>query len=117
MIRKYGPGKFDKHVDQFVYDLCLNGGCDELGDVETFNHYSLVDLGKTGLKEVAAIAKENGDHLTLEESRLLRRSSGAIVEVTSQGFVYVTYFDSKHALDKAWKKLEDEWSALNGDEE
>jgi hypothetical protein len=34
-IRPYGPGKFDTMLDAYVYDVSLDGGCDdEVGSVE-----------------------------------------------------------------------------------
>lgn len=108
-LRSYGPGKFSLEVDKYVYNLTLDGGCEEFGDVESFGHYCCIELGKDGLKDVAREAKAAGDKLTLEEARLIRKRYGAILFTNSQGFVDVTYYDTKKAFDKAWEKLSTEY--------
>lgn len=112
-IRRYGPGKFDTILDKYVYQSTLDGGCEELGDVETFNHYAKVSLGQEGLKDIARMAKEDGDTLTMEECRLIRRSVGAIVETRNSGAVSVDYYSSKSALKRDWDRLEKEWGEMD----
>ena len=112
-LRKYGPGKFNVIVDAYVHGLTLGGWGDGLGDVENFGYYHVVELGKEGLTAIAKEAKAEGDKLTLEEARLIRKSAGAILEEDSQGFVNISYFKTKKALDKAWEKIEREYEKFD----
>lgn len=109
MIRSYGPGKHNTILDSYIYELTMDGGCEEMGSVDELNHFALVHLGRDGLKDVARVAREQGGKLTLEEARLVRRSYGAIVETNDQGFVNVGYYKTKAKLDKEWKKIEREY--------
>ena len=106
MIRAYGPGKFDKVIDSYVYALSLDGCGEEAGDVQTTNHFCTVHLGREGAKAILDEAAREGDALTPEESRLVRSHFGAIIEENDQGFVTVSYFKTKAALDKKWQTIE-----------
>lgn len=105
-IRRYGPGKFDTIVDSYVHGLTVGGWGEGLGDVERFGYYHVVNLGKKALAEIAQEAKSEGEKLTLEEARLIRKSAGAILGEDNQGFVSVEYYATKKALGKAWAKVE-----------
>ncbi len=113
-IRSYGPGKFNTILDSYVYDLTMDSG-GGFGDSESFGYYDSVELGKEGLKDIAKLAKEAKDKLTLEECRVIRNSYGAITEENSQGFVDVVFFKTKKAFDTKVAKLEDQWAEFEGD--
>lgn len=108
-IRRYGPGKFNTILDSYVYELSLDGGSDDCGDVgEIGIIYSRLELGSEALDAIKAEAVEDGDTLTSEEETLIKDSFGAILTENDQGFVSVDYIKTKKEYDKDWKEIEEE---------
>jgi hypothetical protein len=116
-IRPYGPGKFNTIVDSHVYDLSLNGGDDECGDVQVGYHYSLLrgafKLDGSFVDFVPAVLNE----LTADERELLSTTAGVIIAEDSQGFVDVTYYDTTADLDAAWAECKKETAEYGGDDD
>ncbi len=104
------PGKFEGGllVDPYVYALTLEGWGDGLGDVSEMGYFwTALGLGPEALKRIRKIAlEEDKETLTREEKGLIQGSYGAIVEETEQGFVDVTYYDTKAELDRKWARIE-----------
>lgn len=44
-----------------------------------------------------------------DEREQLTSCAGVIIREDSQGFVYVTYYDTKPELEKAWEEIEKEY--------
>ena len=84
--------------------------------METTNHYCVVELGREGTRTILDEAKREGEALTMEEAKLLRRHYGAIVETNSAGFVHAEYFATKNALDRKWAEIEAEVAASDDGE-
>jgi hypothetical protein len=94
-LRMYGPGKYTLLVDAFVDRTSLVS--EETGDVETTNHFALVD------GPFHAFDYDEGEErLTLEEENFLRSIAGAIVETTSDGFTVVLYYQTRAELMRDW---------------
>lgn len=108
-VRGYGPGKYNTMLDGIVHGFLMEGWGDETtGDIESTGVYDKLRLGPEAVK---AALKEDPD-LTGDEKNLLRTSYGAIVVENDQGFVGVSYYPSKKALDKAWAEIEEETSVV-----
>ena len=99
-------GKFNTVIDGYVYSLSLDGCDNEAGDVATTNYYCTVRLGREGAKAILDEAARDSDALTLEEAKFIRSHYGAILEENNDGFVSVSYFKTKAALDKKWQTIE-----------
>lgn len=104
------PGKFDSDLDQWCYQLSLEG-VETLGDVQTYGyHYSL--LRDINFEELVGAAEDVGDdeHSVRRELRKHGMDRwkylGAIVTEDDQGFVSVDYYKGPSALDKAWDEKE-----------
>ena len=108
-IRSYGHGKFDTILDEYVYQVSLNGGCDEeSGSVdETGRWYGLMRNGRTIFRDHDPMLET----LNAVEQDQLTSCAGVILSEDSQGFVDVAYYDTKEELDRVWAQvLEDEVS-------
>lgn len=116
-IRSYGPGKFNKVIDGYVYDLSLEGFGDTVGDVSELGEvYTRIDGPM--LPDVEATAKENKDKLTPEEKAFLREQrGGAIVFENDQGSVEVDFYATKKAINTAWERISDEIEELYEDQD
>jgi hypothetical protein len=103
-LRPYGPGKFNTMLDAYIYKLSLNGCDDETGSVDEIGEWYglLKGIQVDGpFCDVAAAAE-----LTDDEKQVLREhKAGCIVAADSQGFVDVTYYATRKALDKSWRQL------------
>lgn len=113
-IRPYGPGKFDLMIDAYIWDLSLDGYCDEeAGSIsETGIWYGRINAG---IQDFA-----DSDLLNQDERDYLRSFVGAIVSEDSHGFVHVEYYASAGALRAAWREVEREvyeldWGADSDD--
>ena len=100
-LRPYGPGKFDTMLDQYVYEVSLDGGGDASADAGTY-HYELRRHGHTIFRDHDPLLES----LTPDEQTYLTESAGCIVSEDSQGFVSVEYFDAMEDLDAAWAEIE-----------
>lgn len=101
-IRSYGPGKFSTILDAYVYDVSLDGGCDEeLGSVDESGWYGLM---RNGFKDHDPLLET----LNEDEQAQLTECAGVILSEDSQGFVSVDYYDTDEALNAAWAEIEQE---------
>ncbi len=94
-----GPGKFESGlvVDEYLYDLTLNGCTEtEAGDVETAGWYALL----------RGPFEADSETLTDDEIAYLASLAGAIVATDSNGFVSVEHYSDPAALDSAWDSVE-----------
>lgn len=122
------PGKFSSPLDEYVYQLSLDGGNEELGDVQGFGYYARLD--SITFEDVVRAATDVGEDEHSARKAWEREFKGtqlrfkdfipaAILHEDSQGFVGVTYFTSDRDADKAWDKLVEEyeeWEAESGEE-
>lgn len=118
-IRSYGPGKFDDIIDSYVYALSAEGwDQDSVGDVTEVGVYlGRLHLGDEAAKRIVEIAAEQKDEITSEELEFIRSSYGAIYSENDQGFVSVSYYDTKEDYDADWKEAEDEVNAASDEGE
>lgn len=114
-IRSYGPGKFSTIVDAYVYDVSLNGGCDEeTGDVSTIGRwYGLMRNGRTIFKDHDPMLET----LNEAERDLILNSAGVIISEDDQGFVDVDYISSDEELNEKWSAIETECSEFEAEAE
>jgi hypothetical protein len=114
-IRPYGPGKFNTILDAYVYELTLQGGCDdETGSVqENGEWYGLMRNGRTIFQDHDPLLET----LNAAEQELLTESAGVIVTEDDQGFVSVNYYATAAELNAAWAEVESELEAFHGEDE
>ena len=106
-IRPYGPGKFHNIIDSYVYELTLNGGADEevsLGDGNGW--YGFMHLSPAAKSEINAVAAEQDDELTDEETDLLSESVAVILFERSDGIVGADWFDDLKKAEADWAEIE-----------
>src|SRR6266699_2578944 len=112
-IRSYGPGKFNTILDSYVYEVSLDGGCDdEIGSVDEGGWFGMMRNGRTIFRDHDPLLET----LNEAEQELLTTSAGVIIEEDSQGFVHVTYYTADAELDVAWGALQREWVTPETDE-
>lgn len=113
-IRPYGPGKFSTILDSYVYQVSLDGGCDdEAGNVDEFGYwYGLMRRGRSIFRNHDPLL----EILNEAEQKQLTESAGVIMCEDSNGFVSVNYYQSATALDEAWDRITDEFEELEEDE-
>lgn len=112
-IRPYGPGKFDTIVDQYVYQVSLDGGPDEeIGESCNGTWYGLMRHGHTIFRDHDPLLET----LTEAEAELIKSSAGVILCEDSQGFVTVEYFETTEKLDAAWAEVLAEFGDPSDDE-
>jgi len=101
------PGKFEGEllIAKPLYQLSLDGGCDEeAGDVsENGCWYGLLRGPFDNIDEI-----EPGVPLTKEEREFLGRIAGAIICETDTGFVYVSCYEDHAELERVWEELLEE---------
>jgi hypothetical protein len=102
--QKYGPGKFDSSLDEWVYERSLEGADEELGDADTFGHYSLVRFDAP-VQVKSLTSEDQWDFLA------------AIVEVASSGAVSVKTFDTLAEANQLWQEIETEYQDFVGRQE
>lgn len=101
-IRPYGPGKFNTILDQYVYTVSLDGGADEeesSGNGDGW--YGIMRHGYTIFRDHDPMLES----LNEDEQEQLTSSAGVILREDSQGFVYVTYYDTKEELEADWAEI------------
>lgn len=105
-IRPYGPGKFSTILDSYVYSVSLDGGCDEeTGDSTIGNGwYGIMRHGSTIFRDHDPMLES----LNEAERDKLTSCAGVILFEDSNGFVSVTYYDTKEQLDTAWSAIQSE---------
>jgi hypothetical protein len=84
------PGKFegcgdDDGLGEILYDITMDGCCEELGDVESFGWYAKVD----------------------HDGRWF------IVEENSQGFFDYTEYADEQTRENVWSTIEDEYASFS----
>ena len=103
-IRQYGPGKFDTVLDQYVYQVSLDGGCDDeisasdSGD----NWYGMMRGGFSIFRDHDPFL----DRLNSAEREQLTSSAGVLLCEETNGFVSVGYFKTDSELDTAWNEIQ-----------
>ena len=113
-IRSYGPGKFDTVMDQYVYQVSLDGGCDDeisslaWGD----NWYGMMRNGSTIFRDHDPFL----DRLNEPEQEKLTSAAGVILCETSDGFITVDYFATDAELDTAWEGIEQLYETDDADQ-
>ena len=119
-IRSYGPGKFVKLIDSYVYEITLDGDADrEVGD-EGDGWYGFVEFNPATVDRIHEIAKENKDQLTGAEEDLLDDTSAVILYERSDGIVeadWFTGFEGKDKADVAWAEVEAEFEEDDDEED
>src|ERR1700690_1149575 len=98
MIRLYGPGKFSTVLDSYVYQVSLDGGCDEETGTDGGSWCGLMRHGQTIFKDHDPMLEP----LNEDEQKQLTDCAGVIVREDSDGFVCVHYYDRAKQLDDAW---------------
>lgn len=115
---RQNPGKFSSSMDEYVYQLSLDGPTAELGDVEGFGYYARID--GIDFSDIVRAAEDTGEDEHSARKAWEKEFHGtqlrfkdyipaAILHVDSQGFVGVTYYMNDRAADKAWEKLVEEY--------
>ena len=103
-IRPYELTKFSTILDQYVYQVSLDGGCDEeIGSSNWDCWYGLMRNGRTIFRDHDPLLET----LNQAEQEKLTSSAGVILREDSQGFVYVHYFQDEANLDAAWQDIVD----------
>jgi len=99
-IRPYGPGKFSTILDSYVYQVSLDGGCDEeIGDVSENGYWwGLMRHGRTIFRDHDPMLET----LNAAEQELLTSCAGVIINEDSNGFVSVEYYNNADSLDAVW---------------
>lgn len=115
-IRSYGPGKFHKIIDEYVYAMTLDGGADrEESYPEGGGWFGFVAIGRKDRDRIREIAyDEHGDQLTDDEEDLLSDAVAIILFERSDGIVEAEWYDDKDEAEEAWFEIEEEFE---GDEE
>lgn len=112
-LRRYEhPGKFEGGliIDEHVYSLSLLGDGETVGSDDGGESYTRLD----GPFQASGDVQEP---LNEEEVAFLAQQAGAILYESSDGFVDVTYYASKEALNKAWTEIEAEYAGEDEDQE
>ena len=100
-----GPGKFSTELDALLYSASLDGGPDEqCGESDTGGWYGL--MRKPGQRIGQACEESYKRALTPDERRLLIASPAAIIAEDSNGFVYVTWYETEAEAMSDWADLE-----------
>lgn len=107
-LRFHLLSKFARAIDEYVYKLTLAGCSKEVGDASTDGFYCAVDLGPDVLQFMRQDAADEGDQLTTEEEDLIANSVGAITCVHDNGYVSVTYYDSRRRFDRDWEHIKED---------
>lgn len=107
-IREYGPGKFQTFVDAYLYSWSLDGTDDQVGESDSTGWYGL-------LQGPFAYKFDESDYLpelNSDEVAYIEHLAGVILFENSQGFVYVTAYESDSELESSWAKVSAEIEAL-----
>jgi hypothetical protein len=108
-IRLYGPGKFDTILDSFLYVVSLDGADDEVS--EENQGWSGMLYGDGLFQTVIEAMEEGGESVDPEEANLLQGivNGGVILTESTDGFVYVTYHETKKKLLNAWDTTKEDY--------
>jgi hypothetical protein len=113
-LRKADLGKFEGglYIDQYAFDITLDGVDDEIGDVsEQGIWYGKIYRGtETVYSLIKKRMDDDEDKMTPEEEEYLADVIGIIVSEDDQGFVNVDYYESDEDLKKDWDKIVDDMS-------
>lgn len=120
------PGKFSSSLDEYVYQLSLDGPSAELGDVEGFGYYARLD--GIDFSDIVRAAHDVGEDEHSARKAWEKEFHGtrlrfkdyipaAILNEDSQGFVSVSYFMDDRDADKKWSELEEELEEFERGEE
>lgn len=101
LFKKYGPGKFDNNVDEYIYTLIAEGNGKYTGD-EIFGEYAVIFFMPP------MIVKDDGGEWPL---------GGATMHEDSQGFVYTDLFGTEAEADNAFDKIVDEYDHYTDEHE
>lgn len=112
-IRSYGPGKFYKLIDSYVYEITLDGGADEEVGLDD-SWYGLMRIDDDLIDRVEEIAAERHDKLTEEEMELLESNEALIFFSRSDGIVEADWYSSLQEAEDAWEEIEED---AGGDED
>lgn len=116
-MTKPGPGKFEGNdsleISEFLYSI---DPCDELGEVEGFGYYALIDELDTMFDRIRSGLDELiGLHLFDAEGSFIDDIKPAyIVNEDNNGFFTYTGYASNAEARKEWKKLTDEYLQFVG---
>jgi hypothetical protein len=103
-IRPYGPGKFDTLLDAYVYQVSLLGPDREIGESGYGpGYFCAMYPGHSIFVDHDPFLED----MTPLERKLLLQSAGVILSEQSDGFVYVTYYESMGELEQDWQDIED----------
>lgn len=116
-LRPYSLGKFSRIIDGYVYRLTLDGCAKEAGDASAGGYYCAVDLGPDALAHLQWEATSEGDRLTTDEENLILDNVGAILRTHDNGFVSVSYYDSKREFDQDWERVEEDCAEDESEED
>lgn len=98
-IRSYGPGKFSTILDSYVYQVSLDGNCDEeTGSSDCGSWYGLMRNGRTIFQDHDPLLES----LNEDEQAQLTGCAGVIIREDSDGFVCVSYCESDEDLNGEW---------------
>ena len=101
-IRPYGPGKFNTILDSYVYQVSLDGGCDdEIADAETSAWFGMMRNGHTIFRDHDPLLET----LNEAEREKLTSCAGVILSEDGDGFVAVSYYDTEDELNAAWERI------------
>jgi len=105
-IRKYGPGKFQNYIDQYVYALSCEGFVDEeVGSIQENGEWYGMIRGSIREDVIKRALKDHTPHdLTKEELDLID-TVGIIVSEDSDGFFWVTYYDDSKVMEHNWESI------------
>jgi hypothetical protein len=99
-IRTLGPGKFSTVLDRYIYNVSLDGGCDD--EVSAFDQwYGVMYDGMSIFRDHDPFCEEFND----AEREMLQDSAGAILFENSQGFVYVDLYETRQEIESAWSGI------------
>jgi len=100
--RPYRTGKFSTILDSYVYDVSLDGGCDEEeSNSDAGIWYGMMRNGRTVFKDHDPLLETLND----SEREQLTSSAGVILYQDSNGFVYVGYYTTDKELESEWAKV------------
>lgn len=111
-IRSYGPGKFYDIVDQYVYEIVMNGFGDESVSYEDAGGgYDLVRFSDGTLDTIRKFAAEENDELTEDEEELIEETAAVILFTRSDGIVEADWFEDLKEAEKQWARIEEDFDA------
>ena len=111
IYRKLGPGKFTDTVDEFLWEIVLNGAGDEDIGNEYFGLYTLIVL------DTPVTVKETDYYDTISLSLPEWVLKAAIVHETDQGFVETSVYKTESEAMNDWEQLEVEYSEFLDEQE